>query len=123
MKLIAGLGGLFLYGSFGVASGVGDIPQEPPPMSLTATGDAPTGAVPEGGAAVQAAAGSTGRRPVVFQEMSDEEKERRREECARLYEHCYDWCGKAHERGTAALRHCNQECSDKNTECMKKIPN
>ncbi|MDC0741248.1 hypothetical protein [Polyangium mundeleinium] len=123
MKLLAGLGALFLYGSLGVASGVGDIQQEPPPpMSLTTMGAAPTGVVPEGGAAVQAA-GSTGRRPVMLQEMSDEEKERRREECATLYEHCYDWCGKAHKRGSAALRRCNQECSDKNTECMKKIPN
>ncbi|MRG96304.1 hypothetical protein [Polyangium spumosum] len=123
MKLSAGLGALVLYGSLGVASGVGDMQQEPPPMSLTAATAAPTEAKLEGNAAVQTAAGSTGRRPVVPQEMSDEEKERRREECARLYEHCYDWCGKAHKRGSEALWRCNRECSDKNAECMKKIPN
>ena len=123
MKLLGSLCALFLYGSFGVASGVGDIPREPPPMSLTAADAAPTESGLQGGTTVKAAAGSTGRRPVVPQEMSDDEKERRREECARLYEHCYDWCSKVHKRDVAALWQCRQDCSDKNTECMKKIPN
>jgi hypothetical protein len=56
-------------------------------------------------------------------EMSDEEKERRREECARMYEYCFDACGKRYPRPNQApeLGRCRQECSDKNTECMKKI--
>lgn len=57
------------------------------------------------------------------QEMSDEEKERRREVCAREYDACFDWCVKTTPKPSDAARRgqCIQDCSDKNTECMKKI--
>src|SRR5688572_25112827 len=55
------------------------------------------------------------------QEMSEEEKERRREECARMYEYCYDAYTKRHPKDPPARGRCQQDCSDKNTECMKKI--
>ncbi len=58
------------------------------------------------------------------QEMSPEEKERRREECVRMYDYCMEACDKRYPRPNQASERgrCHQECSDKNTECMKKIP-
>jgi hypothetical protein len=58
------------------------------------------------------------------QEMSNEEKERRREECARVFDACFDWCIKTTPKPQDAPRRgqCIQDCKDKNTECMKKIP-
>jgi hypothetical protein len=55
------------------------------------------------------------------QEMSDEEKERRREECATAYLACVDWCKKTNPKNPSARGKCDEECSKKNTECMKKI--
>jgi hypothetical protein len=49
--------------------------------------------------------------------ISEEERERRVQECETLYEHCYDWCSRS--KGGPA---CYNDCSKKNTECMGKIP-
>ncbi|HRI62916.1 MAG TPA: hypothetical protein PK156_01730, partial [Polyangium sp.] len=55
------------------------------------------------------------------QEMSDEEKERRREECNTVFEHCWDWCGKSNPKDESARWKCRDECKKKLAECMKKI--
>lgn len=58
------------------------------------------------------------RAPGHIGDMSDEEKERRREVCDREKEYCDDWCGK-----TKSGRACYNECMKKYTECLKAIPN
>ena len=119
-KLIVSLGAL-LYGSLGMASGVSDIRQEPPRLSLTLAADVPTEAGPQGAVTVQALASSTGRRPVVPQEMSEEEKDRRRDVCARQHDYCYDWCGRSTKFRTAERERCNKGCVDQLVDCMKQI--
>jgi hypothetical protein len=115
-KVILGLGALFLYGSLGMASGVGEIRTEETRPSLTLAGTGAREVESEGGATVETAAGSTGQ-PIVGQRISEEERERRVQECERLYEACYDWCSRS--KGGPK---CYTECSKKNTECMGKIP-
>jgi hypothetical protein len=56
------------------------------------------------------------------QEMSDEEKERRREECNTAYEACDDWCKSSNPKNETARWKCRDECKKKLAECMKKIP-
>lgn len=104
-KLVLGLGALFLYGSLGVASGVGNIRPESPGSSLTSTGTDPKKTVDRGDTAVP-----TGG-------ISEEERERRVQECETLFEACRDWC----TRGKLG-RKCYAECSTKLADCMKKIP-
>lgn len=57
------------------------------------------------------------RAPGHIGDMSDEEKERRREVCDREKEYCDDWCGKT--KGGSA---CWQECMKKYIACLKAIP-
>lgn len=61
---------------------------------------------------------------VPLQDMSPEEKERRREECQRMYDYCMEACDKRYPRPNQAAEkgRCQQECTDKIAECMKKIP-
>ena len=51
------------------------------------------------------------------QEMSDEEKERRRQVCDNEEAFCRDWCDRS-EQG----QECYKKCWDKYVECLKKIP-
>ncbi|MDI1433225.1 hypothetical protein [Polyangium sorediatum] len=104
-KLILGLGALVLYGSFGMASGVADVRPESPASSLTSTEADPREPEIREGAAVR-----TGG-------ISEEERERRVQECETLFEACRDWC----TRGKLG-RQCYAECSAKLGDCMKKIP-
>jgi hypothetical protein len=53
-------------------------------------------------------------------EMSDEERERRKEVCDREYEFCYDWCSRS-RRDRNEQRKCYEDCSDKNVECLDKL--
>src|SRR5262245_54279527 len=109
-KLIASLGALLLFGSLGATSVGG-------PLSASAPLDreAYAGADLEQAVVVQAKSGSTA--PVPREgEMSDEEKERRREECNTAYEACRDWCTR--KKGGSP---CYKECMDKMAACMKKI--
>ncbi|TKD02420.1 hypothetical protein [Polyangium fumosum] len=79
-KLILGLGALVLYGSLGMASGVGDVRLASPDSSLTSRGADPREPELHEGAAVP-----TGG-------ISEEERERRVQECETLFEACRDWC-------------------------------
>ena len=91
-RRLLGLCGVLLFGLFGVSSGVAS-------------------------AHIEVQASDTVQRL----EMSDEEKERRREECNTAYEACYDWCAKSNPKNLGARGKCQDECSKKNTECLKKI--
>jgi hypothetical protein len=94
-RRLLGICGVLLFGSFGMLSGVASAHDE-----------------------AQASDG------VQRLEMSDEEKERRREECVRMYDFCMEACDKRYPKPNqgAERGRCHQECSDKNTECLKKIP-
>jgi|GEM_PF-6932491 len=60
---------------------------------------------------------------VKLQEMSPEEKDRRRDECARMFDYCHDWCMKTNKNRRDQRRCVEQDCVPKLEECMKKIPN
>ena len=57
------------------------------------------------------------------QEMSDEEKDRRRDECATMFDYCHDWCMKTNKKSQEQRRCIEEDCVPKLEECMKKIPN
>ena len=104
-RKLLGICGFLLFGTFGMLSGVAAGQHDERSASIQ-------------GGAFQADVAR-------LQDMSPEEKERRREECATAYDACFDWCIKTTPRPQEAGRRgqCIQDCSDKNTECMKKIPN
>lgn len=100
-RKLLGCCAFLLFGSFGMLSGVAQVDHDEritPSETIALQGDG-----------------------LQRLEMSEEEKERRREECAREYEFCFDWCGRSNPRDAAARAKCRQDCSDKNTACMKKI--
>jgi hypothetical protein len=120
-KVITCLGGLFLFGSLGAAPVGGDIRWEPFSASAPLGGEAHAGADLGEVAVAYAKSDSTGSGRIG--EMSDEEKERRREVCNREFEACYDWCSRS-ERTKAAQKDCYvHKCNPRLIECMKKIPN
>ncbi|MBK9266577.1 MAG: hypothetical protein IPM54_43165 [Polyangiaceae bacterium] len=94
-RKLLGVGAFLLFATFGMLSGVARVA---PSKTIALQGDG-----------------------LQRQEMSEEEKERRREECARMYEYCYDACTKRHPKEPPARGRCQDDCSKKNTECMKKI--
>lgn len=53
-------------------------------------------------------------------EMSEEERERRKQVCEREYEFCYDWCSRS-RRDRNEQRKCYEDCSRKITECLDKL--
>lgn len=55
------------------------------------------------------------------QEMSEEEKDRRRDECARMFDYCHDWCMKTNKKSREQRRCVEEDCVPKLEECMKKI--
>jgi len=100
-RTLLGVCGFLLFGTFGMLSGVAQVhhdEQGAPTETIILQGDG-----------------------LQRQEMSDEEKERRREECATAYLACVAWCKSSNPRDQGARGRCDQECSDKNTACMKKI--
>jgi hypothetical protein len=120
-KLIAILGALLVFGSLGAASAGGDIRQEPLSTSAPSGGEAQARAGLEQVAVAHAKSDSTGSGRIG--EMSDEEKERRREVCQRAFEARYDWCSQS-ERTKKAQKRCYEEkCVPRLADCMKQIPN
>jgi hypothetical protein len=73
---------------------------------------------------IEDVATSDSTQPVPMGEMSQKEKERRREVCANEYDACYDQCNRfyANKKGWSKLGPCIGECKEKMAECMKKIP-
>jgi hypothetical protein len=98
---LLGVCGFLLFGTFGMLSGVAQAhhdEQGAPTETIILQGDG-----------------------LQRQEMSDEEKERRREECATAYLACVDWCKSSNPRQSGGSRQVRPRVFDKNTECMKKI--
>jgi uncharacterized spore protein YtfJ len=89
-KLIAILGALLLVGSLGAEPGGGDLRQEPLSAPPPSGGEAHAGAGIDGVAVACAKSDSTGSVPIG--EMSDEEKERRKQVCDRENQFCCDRC-------------------------------
>jgi len=116
IKTMMGLGAAFLYGSLGAAMGIAE-PQVNAPLTALTTIDLNGNTAIEG---IQAASAGSDRRPLAPGEMSEKEKERRREMCVREYRFCYHWCTESEETFGAEQR-CFNKCSKKNTECIKKI--
>ena len=97
-----GLGIVLFCSMFGAAPAAGTIPDEPTRPQIHAR--------------------PTNPKPVAPHEMSDEEKERRREVCNREFEYCYDWCSKTNKTAKQQ-RFCYEEkCVPKLADCMKQIP-
>ncbi|UQA56220.1 hypothetical protein [Polyangium aurulentum] len=119
-KMILGFGALVLYGSLGMGAGTFDVDTEASPLGSMLPESMPAEARSQA-ATVPGVTGSDAGRSTIKQDMSDEEKDRRRDECATLYEHCYDWCGKSTKPGSKARSECNRDCMQKLEECMKKI--
>jgi hypothetical protein len=113
-KLIAALGALFLFGSVGTTPAGGDVCQVPLSAPAPLRGEAHAIAALEEVAVAYAKSGSTGAGRVG--EMSDEEKERRRQVCERENQFCCDRC-RDYKKGSD----CYAECSRKLGECMKPI--
>ena len=118
-KLIASLGAFFLYGSLGAASISGNISQGPfaTPERLEAgaraqvdTNDLPT---PE--------AESNSSTSVLMGEMSDEEKERRRQVCDKMNDDCYDRCDRYFPRKPTERGQCKDDCKKSYEYCLKQI--
>jgi hypothetical protein len=114
-KLMALLGALLLVGSLGAAPVDGDVRREPLSASGPLGGEAHASAALEEVAAAQAKSDSTGTGRIG--EMSEEEKERRREACMRENQVCCDEC-----RRNKWGQSCYKECSEKLGRCMKPIP-
>jgi hypothetical protein len=105
LKLVMGIGTVFLYGTICLTSGIvkGDEQQardEQSPSSLIspeATNTFPTG--------------------TAARMISEDERERRVQVCERAYEDCRDWCTRTKGGGD-----CYAECAKKLAACMKDIP-
>jgi len=100
-RKLLGVCGFLLFGTFGMLSGVAQAhhdEQGAPTETITLQGDG-----------------------LQRQEMSDEERERRQEECNTVFEACWDWCGKSNPDNQGLRGQCREECKRKLTECMKKI--
>ncbi|MRG94091.1 hypothetical protein [Polyangium spumosum] len=111
-KLLLGLGALFLYGSLGVASGIGDVRPEAQRPTLTSAANDTTNLGSREGTAS----------PIPMGGISEDERERRVRECETLHDHCYDWCTRSNLKDRKKLRLCYEDCADKLQDCMKKIP-
>lgn len=117
-KLIASLGALLLFSSFGVTSVGGSLRNDPLSATEPLDGEAHTGADV---GMVAELTDFDPTVPVVMGEMSDEEKERRRDACVRMFEACEDRCASSKKRG-ANFRICRERCVNSLANCMKKVP-
>lgn len=108
-----------LFGSFSAASAGGDLRQEPLSTSEPLIEEAHARADSENAGVAQATPDSTA--PVPLGEMSDEEKERRRDACVTMFDDCEDRCYKSKKRGSD-FRICREKCVNSLANCMKKIP-
>jgi len=112
-KMVLGLGALFLYASLGISSGLASTP------GLTPKPDA-VRMSHESGRPTIGAAGKV-RPPAAPSEMSEEEKQRRKDVCVTEHDFCYDWCTKS-KRKSRDQALCYEDCARKLADCMAKIP-
>ncbi|MBK9262648.1 MAG: hypothetical protein IPM54_22940 [Polyangiaceae bacterium] len=96
-RKLLGICGFLLFGTFGMLSGIAQVRHDEPSASSQ-------------GGALQADV-------VRLQDMSPEEKERRRQECDTMEAYCRDWCGRSKQG-----QKCYDDCWRKYVECLKKIP-
>lgn len=92
MKVIAIFTALLVSGPPGVTSGAGDVPQEGLRASERLGAEASKSTDVDDIEAPQTLVDSTASVPMG--DMSEEEKERRKQVCERRYEACRDWCNK-----------------------------
>jgi hypothetical protein len=97
-KTLSSFAALFLFGTFAATSG-----------AFASTHD--------GAALAENVDGQTVERL----EMSEEEKQRRRDECVTVYEHCYDWCSVS-RRTKKDQEKCYRGCSEDLADCRARIP-
>lgn len=114
-KFIASLCALSIYGSFGATALEGEPPLRAP--------DALDSKASVGSVNDQVTSSDSAAMPMG--QMSDEEKERRREVCARRHDQCYDRCTEAYstKKFRAKLQPCYVRCAEEVRDCMKEIPN
>jgi hypothetical protein len=117
-KLIASLGALLLFGSFGAASAGSNLRQEPLSASELSGGEAQAGADIEEVTPELATSDTTASVPM--EGMSEEEKERRRQACDRMWDGCLDRCLSS-ARNSTDRNICRERCMDTYSKCLKKI--
>jgi hypothetical protein len=100
-RTLLGICGFLLFGTFGMLSGVAQVHHDERVAPSETIG--------------------LQRDGLQRQEMSDEEKERRHEECARMYQYCHDWCVKTNRKSDDQRQCIQYDCVPKLAECNKKI--
>jgi trehalose-6-phosphate synthase len=101
-KFLSSVFALFLFGSFAATSG-----------AFASTQD--------GASIVENVDSQTIERQTVERlEMSEEEKQRRQDECVTVWEACEDWC-KSTNKNPTDLWHCKDKCKKNLSDCMGKI--
>jgi hypothetical protein len=115
VRVIASLCGLLVYGSLGVASIGGEPPGAEEPVRVKTPIKIEILEVATSGSAA----------PVPMGEMSQQEKERRREVCRKVHDQCYDQCTRFYSKKNLRkkLQPCYERCIDNMADCMKEIPN
>ena len=116
-RLIVSFCALLVYGSLGATS----IGGEPQRAAEPLRGEAPARAEEAEDTALQAPSDATTTVPM--QKMSDEEKERRRGVCDRIWKHCNDKCKRFYDnpKFRDQLMPCRRQCNEDNSECLKEI--
>lgn len=116
-RLIAKFCAVLVFGSLGVAS----VGAEPRAAAEPSGGEVTAGAEIAQGTAPQATSDATATVPM--QSMSDEEKERRRQVCDKIFDYCNSKCKRFYDnpRFRNKLEPCRRQCSEDNAECMKEI--
>lgn len=120
MKLFASLGAALLLGLSAAPTRGGDVCQGTLSAPETLGAPAHAGAAPEESAVTKST--SSSRIPVPMQDMSDEEKERRRQVCDKLYDACCEWCDRSKKKDPKAWSKCRGDCFETYQNCLKEIP-
>lgn len=110
-KVIVSVSALFIYGSISAAS------VWRAPFGAFDARDDEVPAVVE----VEEIATSDATTPVPTGEMSEQEKNRRRDVCARIHDQCYDRCTSFYSKKRNRLTSCYRRCANDLAECMKEI--
>jgi hypothetical protein len=116
-RLIVSFCALLAYGSLGAASIVGEPQRAAEPLR----GEEPARAEAAEDTVLQAPSDATTAVPM--QTMSDEEKDRRRGVCDRIFKNCNDKCKRFYDNPKfyEKLQPCRRQCSVDNSECLKEI--
>ena len=119
-KVIASLGALLLFCSFGAASAGGGVHRESLSASEAPAVDARVEADQEV-AMAQALLGSMEPTPMEHGDMSDDEKERRRSVCDKQHENCRNKCDRYFPKKPKERDGCKNDCWEDYVACLKPI--